>query len=200
MPDPGHPHAKNIPMLSSRLLSSKCSPIARSGRKGAAVVEVAVVLPVFLLLVAGAIDVGRAIMVQHKLVEAARAGCRLYCVTEEQTEEDARAMIAKVMEDANLDRYAVDLFPDSSDDIEHKAPVYVTVSVPYDEVSWMSSWFLAGRTLSGTCVMPGDTGEVDLAADDDEEEPPGHDDGDDDEDDDHGRWKGRRRGWWMWWK
>ena len=39
--------------------------------------EFAVVLPLFCLLVVGAIDVGRAIMVQQKLVEATRAGCRL---------------------------------------------------------------------------------------------------------------------------
>ena len=56
-------------------------------RRGAAVVELAVVLPVFVLLVIGAIDVGRAILVRHKLVEAARAACRLHTIQDEVTPE-----------------------------------------------------------------------------------------------------------------
>jgi hypothetical protein len=127
----------------------------------------------------GAIDVGRAIMVQHTLVEASRAGCRLYCVTEELTEEDARAVIGKVMEDANLDGYTVELDPNSAADIEHKAPVTVSVSIPYDQVSWLWSWFLSERTLTGTCIMPGDTGEVDLNDDEGLPSPPPPDEGDD---------------------
>ncbi|MHA1571529.1 MAG: TadE/TadG family type IV pilus assembly protein, partial [Alphaproteobacteria bacterium] len=80
-------------------------------------VEVAVVLPLFCLLVVGGIDVGRAIMVQHTLTEAARAGCRVYSIPAELTESDAQAVIGKVMADARVQGYTVDFQPRSSDGI-----------------------------------------------------------------------------------
>ena len=67
------------------------------GRKGGALVEFAVVFPVFLVLVVGAIDVGRAVMVRQTLAEAARAGARLLCVRKEVTEAQVNAVIDKVM-------------------------------------------------------------------------------------------------------
>ena len=130
-------------------------------RRGAAVVELAIVLPVFVLLVIGAIDVGRAIMVRHKLVEAARAACRLHAIQDEVTPEQVSDVIDKLMGDANLTGYSSTFNPASANDIQHLAPVTATVSTPYDEVSWLpTSWFLAGKTMSATCVMPGDTGDL----------------------------------------
>ncbi len=49
------------------------SPAARAG---AAAMEFAFVGPVFLFLVLGVVEVGRALMVQHLLTNAARAGAR----------------------------------------------------------------------------------------------------------------------------
>ena len=48
----------------------------RKQRQGAAVVEFAVVAPVFVLLVFGMIEFGRAVMVQQVLVNASREGAR----------------------------------------------------------------------------------------------------------------------------
>jgi len=50
---------------------------ARSGDRGAAAVEFALVLPLLLLLVCGIIDFGRAINAQITLTQAARTGARL---------------------------------------------------------------------------------------------------------------------------
>jgi Flp pilus assembly protein TadG len=49
---------------------------ADRGRKGQAVVEFALVLPVFLLLVFGALEFGRAYFNMHLLTNAAREGAR----------------------------------------------------------------------------------------------------------------------------
>ena len=155
MPGPGHLRStifRGLP--SARLFAS------RFDRKGAVVVEFAIVLPLFLVLVLGAINVGRAVLVQHKLTEAARAGCRLYALPTEVNQEDVQAVIETVMAEANLDGYAVELDPHPSTAIEHFSPVTVSVSVPYDEASWCSSWFLSGKTLEATCIMPGDTGQI----------------------------------------
>jgi hypothetical protein len=69
-------------------------------------------------------------------------------------------VIAQAMEQADLDGYTVQFDPSSSADITHRAPVTVSVSVPYAQVSWLGSWFFNGSTLTGRCIMPGDTGAV----------------------------------------
>ena len=133
----------------------------RGARRGAAVVEMAIVLPIFVLLVIGAIDVGRAISVRHKLVQAARAACRLHAIKDEVVPQDVEDMINTVMGDANLSGFSYTLDPPTASSLAHLQPVTVTVSIPYDDVSWLpTSWFLAGKTLSATCIMPGDTGEL----------------------------------------
>jgi hypothetical protein len=126
-----------------------------------AAVEAAMVLPLLVLLVMGALDVGRAIMVQHSLVTAARTGCRCYCVPADLTQDEVLDAIELVMQDDRLDGYTVTFEPASRDEIQHRAPVTVSVSLPFEQVSWTGSWFLAGRILTGSCTMPGDTSQVD---------------------------------------
>jgi Flp pilus assembly protein TadG len=133
----------------------------RRTRQGAAVVELAIVLPVFVLMVIGAIDVGRAIMVRHKLVEAARAACRLHAVQDEVSPQQVADIVDRLLEDADLHGYSYTLDPASQADIEQLGSVKATVSIPYNDVTWLpTSWFLAGTTISASCVMPGDTGEL----------------------------------------
>ena len=136
----------------------------RRRREGAAVVETAVTLPLLVLLVMGGIDVGRAIHVQHTLVTAARSGCRCYSLPKEMTKSDAAAAVAVVMDDDRIGGYQVGYEPSLSSNIRHQQPVTVSVSIPFETVSWTPSWFLPGRTLTGTCTMPGDTSEVEEGA------------------------------------
>jgi Flp pilus assembly protein TadG len=150
--------ASGLPRSNSKLSRNSVAP--KGNRKGIVAVEVAVVFPLFLLLVVGTIDVGRAIMVQQTLVEAARAGCRVYCIAQELSNADSLAVIAQAMNQADLDGYTVDFDPNSSASMKHKAPVTVSVSIPYSQVSWLASWFFSGSTLTGSCIMPGDTGVV----------------------------------------
>ena len=103
-------------------------PSTTRKRKGAALVEFAMVFPLFILLAVAAIDVGRAIMVKHKLVEAARAGCRLYILKDEPSEEDVTDIVDRVMAGADLQGHTVTMDPSSSNDIERLQPVTVSVS------------------------------------------------------------------------
>jgi Flp pilus assembly protein TadG len=131
---------------------------AGHNRTGAALVEFAVTFPLFMIMVVGLIDVGRALMVQHTLVETARAACRLYAVKDGPTIEDMNAVIEKAMADAGIENYGVELNPDPSVEVEDLTPVTVSISVAFDEVSWRPSWFLPGNTLSASCTIPADVG------------------------------------------
>lgn len=121
--------------------------IRRCSRRGVAMMEFAIVLPVFLLMIIGIIEFGRAVMVHQILVNAAREGARLAVIpgvtnakVTDLVEEwlvtlDAPGrQIAITDEDGN----AIDLTTAKSRDI-----VRVSVSVPYNEVGvGISSYFM----------------------------------------------------------
>jgi hypothetical protein len=129
---------------------------SRPRRSGIAAVEFACVLPLALLLLLGATEIGRAVVVQHSLVEAARAGCRLYTV-KELTEQDVEDIVDQCMAQAGISDYSTEFDPPLKASIAtHMQPVTITVSVPHDKVAWIPAWFMSGKTIAGTCTMPAD--------------------------------------------
>ncbi len=137
-------------------------------RRGAAVVEFAIVLPLLLLLILGAVEMGRGVMVQHILEESARAGCRV-ATMDNPTKQEVLDIVDLAMERARIENYTVTIDPDPPGSATYKDAVIVSVSVPYDEISWLSGTeFLSGQTLMGTCVMPSETGGDDYIPPDDD--------------------------------
>jgi Flp pilus assembly protein TadG len=109
--------------------------------------EFAIVLPVFLLMIIGMIEFGRAVMIHQILVNAAREGARA-AVIPGATNADVTSAVEKwlvtldapgrqiAISDENGD--AIDLATANSRDI-----VRVSVSVPYNEVGvGISSYFM----------------------------------------------------------
>ena len=76
----------------------------------AAAVEFAVACPLLLLLFVGAVDVGRAILVQQTLVEAARGGSTV-CREGGSIRPGGSDMVDLIMRDADLRDYAVQFDP-----------------------------------------------------------------------------------------
>lgn len=126
-------------------------------RRGTSAVELAAVLPLLMLLIVGAIDVGRGLMVQHDLVTAARAACRVYSVKTKYASSDVQSIVKQSLTDTEIKKYDVVLEPTNADTIAYLDPVTVTVAVDFDEVAWLpGAWFMAGRRLAGKCTMPAD--------------------------------------------
>lgn len=116
--------------------------------------EFAVVLPVIVLLFMGALEMGRAVMVRHVLEETARAGCRV-AVFENGTKQDVIDIVDAAMSAAKISNYTMTVDPDPPENLDAFQPVTVTVSVGYDEVSWLkASRYMSGQILTGLCVMP----------------------------------------------
>lgn len=130
-------------------------------RRGIAVVEFAVILPLIVLLLLGAVEVGRGVMVAHTLQEAAQAGCRVYSV-EDTTFADATAIVNQIVADAGITNHTIVFDPPTKAGVNlHMEPVTVAVSVPFIDVAWLSPNFMSGATLEGRCVMPADVDESD---------------------------------------
>ncbi len=128
----------------------------RETRRGVAAVEFAIVLPLILLLLVGALEGARGVMVTHALQEAAHAGCRVYSV-EETTQAQATAIIDQSLANAGVSGYTVSFTPSAKASVDVPLePVTVSVTVPYANVAWLPPNFLSGAILRGECVLPAD--------------------------------------------
>jgi Flp pilus assembly protein TadG len=117
------------------------------------VVEFAIVAPLFFLLVLGIIEFGRMVMVQQILTNASREGARR-AVLETATAPDVETVVADYLTSASVPGATVTVAPGSLSGLGFGDPVTVTVSVPFNQVSWVSApWFLGGKTLSAQSVM-----------------------------------------------
>lgn len=129
----------------------------RRNRTGAAVVEFAVVSPVFFLLVFGMIEYGRMVMVQQMLTNAAREGARVG-VLDNSTASDVSTAVQNYLTAANITSPTITCNPSSPSSAGYGQPVTVTVSVPFSQVSWLPSpMFLGGKTLSASSAMRRET-------------------------------------------
>src|SRR3954452_19389663 len=84
-------------------------PLVRKRRRGAAAVEFAVVLPLFVVLVFGMIEYGRMVMVQQIITNASREGARR-AVLDGATPSTVQAAVTTYLTDAAISggRTAVD--------------------------------------------------------------------------------------------
>jgi Flp pilus assembly protein TadG len=120
-------------------------------RRGAAVVEFAVVAPVLFLLLFGFIEFGRAVMVQQVLVNGAREGARR-AMLPGATADEVADTVETYMSSCGLTGYTVTVTPNPASATPGQA-ITVTVSVPYERVSWIPAQWLTDSTLAGSAVM-----------------------------------------------
>ena len=133
------------------------SRIGRRHRRGAAVVEFAVVAPVYFLFVFGIIEYGRMVMVQQILTNAAREGARVG-VLDNSTSSDVTTAANRYLAPANITTATITVSPNPPSSATSGNPVSVTVSVGFNQVSWLPSpLFLGGTTLTYTATMRRET-------------------------------------------
>ena len=129
-------------------------------QRGVAVVEMAVLLPVFLVIILGIVEFGRAYNVEHLLANAARMGARRSVV-----DGSTNTAVEQMVKDfcvSNLNVSASDITvvitvgTVSGADLSTATTgdlVTLTVSVDFDDVSLIPGSYLGGKQLSDTCVM-----------------------------------------------
>jgi hypothetical protein len=132
----------------------------RRNRRGAAVVEFAVVAPVFFAMILGMIECGRAIMVQQILTNAAREGARVAVL--DSTTPTASLVTSKVttyLQGCGITGATVTITPTEPTTAGYGQPVTVAVQLPFSSVSWLPSpWFIPGtKVLKASSVMRRET-------------------------------------------
>lgn len=103
----------------------------------AAVVEMAVVLPILLLILFGIIEYGWTFMVYQTITNAAREGARV-AVLEGSTDQDIESRVAEYMDLVGLgNKYTLQIQHARPDDPTET----VIIRVPYSEVSLLGGYF-----------------------------------------------------------
>ena len=120
-------------------------------------VEFAVVAPVLLLLVFGMIEFGRMVMVQQIITNASREGARV-AVLDNSTRSGVETTVQNYLQSGSISGATITVSPDPPSSAGYGAAVTVNVSVPFNQVSWLSTpMFLGGSTLRATTVMRRET-------------------------------------------
>lgn len=125
----------------------QCPPKSRrlQIRRGASLVEFAVVASIFFVIIMGIVEFGRAFMVLHLLTNVAREGCRTG-VIEGNSTQNIKDLISTRLKDQGMKTQVVDVQVNgvATDAATAKKGDSVTVSVtiPVADVSWLpgSQW------------------------------------------------------------
>ncbi len=137
----------------------------QASRLGAALVEMAVVMPVFVLFLLGTIELGRAMMLSQLITNAARDGARV-AAAEGSTNGTVEAAVEDFLSEAmglDADDITVEISvtagpgnPDPGDDVEDALQgdkCVIKVSVPFDRVTLTKPKWLSDKNLTGFCAM-----------------------------------------------
>jgi Flp pilus assembly protein TadG len=128
-------------------------------RTGAAAIEFALVVPLFLLVITGIVEFGQAFRTQHVLSTASRRGARALSIDSEasgQVQDDITTYCEQALGDVPVN---IDFEVNGSngwglDEAKEGDAITVTVSVPYADVGIaFFAKLLSATNLSSTCTL-----------------------------------------------
>ncbi len=130
----------------------------KRARFAIAAVEMAFVAPFVFLLVFGAIEFARMMMVRQAVTNAAREGCRNAClVTSRDTtraHKIARNTLSGIVADSETTKIIhIEFKPPFITVPESGSEITTTVEISCDDVSWLPAFFTAGAKIKATCAM-----------------------------------------------
>ncbi|WP_437229202.1 TadE family protein [Planctomicrobium sp. SH661] len=142
------------------------SPVKTDSRPGAVLVETAIVMPVFLVVIWGTMEFGRAMMVGQLATNAARFGART-AILEGSTNSSVTTQVKQYVVDTvkgitvNDVTVEISVTPGTgnqnpNNQLAASKPrdlCKVTVVVPYNKVAYFPPRFLANTKLRGVCAM-----------------------------------------------
>jgi Flp pilus assembly protein TadG len=122
-------------------------------------VEMAVVLPVFMMLVLGIVEFGRALSVGQMVTNASREACRRSVLDDSEStaiESEIKTFLAGSLDvttsDVTVECYVNDALANVSTAVENDK-IRVRVEVDANDVAYFSGKFLLGKTLGGETTM-----------------------------------------------
>ena len=129
----------------------------RKERQGTAVVEFALVAPLFILLVFGMIEYGRMVMVQQILTNASREGARR-AVLDGVSDASVAQSVNTYLAGTSINGATVTVTTNPPVAPDYADSKTVQVQIPFGQVSWLPSpMYLGSTTLRAQTTMRRET-------------------------------------------
>lgn len=109
--------------------------IQSAPRRGAAVVEFALVSPLLIMLTLGMMEIGRVVMVKQLLINASREGAR-FAVLPGSTNAEVEAQVVEALQ-PTISGATVSVDPPVIATAPAGTPITVAVTIPAANVSWI---------------------------------------------------------------
>jgi len=132
--------------------SRRCLDAGQSARRGVAAVELAVLLPVLLLVIIGSLECSGMIFLNQSLHIAAYEGARV-AIQSDATNADVIDSANSILGARSINAPLLTLNPTDVSGILSGQTLTVTVSAPADANSLLPPWFFGGMTLVGQTTM-----------------------------------------------
>jgi len=151
-PDRVFPVKKINTTLQSEVSSQRVGARRGRGRSGAAVLEMAIALPLLITLVFGAMEMANAVFLRQSMNMAAYEAAKV--ITRPGTNEAlARTRCQEIMTVRKVSTYTLTFSPTVTTATPRGTQVTVTLSAPASNLSYGPVRFMTGRTLTTTVVM-----------------------------------------------
>lgn len=129
------------------MLAGRRSPRRRGRRRGVALVEFAMVIPVVFLFMFGMIELSRYVMVQQALTSAAQRGCRKAVLATTVSDDAVKSAVYDYLGGSlgiTADSNVVDISvsPQNLNAVASGSSITVRVAVNTADISWVRSGFV----------------------------------------------------------
>jgi Flp pilus assembly protein TadG len=124
-------------------------------RRGSASAELALVVPLFLLMICGTLETSRVCSVSEILTNVARDGCRV-AVANGKTNADAQVRMTTLLSNAGITGYSTPVITPADVTASNLGDqVTVTISVNFSHVTWLPISYVLSSSMpiSGRAVM-----------------------------------------------
>jgi len=130
----------------------RCSPESAGRRRAVAAMETAVVLPLLVILVFGALEMSNAIFLKQSLNMAAYEAAKVITRPGDNNTL-AASRCQQVLSVRRISTYTMTISPAITASTARGTQVTVTVSAPASNLSYGPVRFMTGRTLTSSAVM-----------------------------------------------
>jgi Flp pilus assembly protein TadG len=121
-------------------------------RRGAAVAELAICLPLIVLLLLASIEACSMIFLEHGLTIASYEGVRA-AIPYDATNADVLDRSNEIITQRTIADATVSTNPSNVANVEKGQPITVSVSAPTDSNMIIPPWFYGGRTMTARTTM-----------------------------------------------
>jgi TadE-like protein len=134
----------------SARIHRRSSPAA--SRRAAAAAELAICLPLLVMLLLASLEACSMIFLDHGLTIASYEGVRV-AINYDGTNSAVLAKCNEIINDRGIAGANISLNPSNVANVPRGEPISITVSAPCDANAILPPWYYGGKTLTATTVM-----------------------------------------------